>query len=254
MIEFGDNTSEAGSNTIQFKTKFNIEEDREREEQRFMERFAAFLDKKENKKKDTSADNNRKMKDKYGPKNDDKKGKGAGKPGETVNSNEQNKPLNTSNSEVTIYEPAVPMVTGAEIVRAITPVPVNKDIISSEVGILRRDSSSSDDINTSDDIDLSPIDKIAKLIVDTRRDLEKKLKERNGSYVNDGQQPHCSRDYRREEATPEDKAAQIVKQAERAKARILEIPGNRLKELPTVNKNQLGILENGERLHSVLVD
>ena len=159
-----------------------------------------------------------------------------------------------SPSEMTIYKRAVAL--------SLADGDENVQQVSSE----KRESSSSEElINTSDESaleernDLLPADAntINDQISGIRRDVQ-----RREHFVEDGQMPHCSRQPTprvRSEVTrvaprnepssrPEDRADDLIRQAELAKARIFEVPGN-------VPQSQYRSKPNyNELIHAVLVD
>ena len=104
------------------------------------------------------------------------------------------------------------------------PVHNNSDLPQNRI------SSSSDElINTSDELNESPININRVQITEYDRGRDRSSDNRRGREDRDEPQSHSSRAYRPNELTPqeivEQQAAEIVKQAEKAKARILEVPG-----------------------------
>ena len=236
--------TDADSDVIQFKasTRTRIQ-DEEDEEERFMERFAKFLEKRDKRKAEEYMSNaRREEKIQKTDKTRRIKNSDGGNTGKIITSD--------SNSGTTIYKPALEVESqkglDSEIQRDIQytdPRDRNKE---------KRGSSSSEDLNVGSSGEFDEInahknveirngnDNIDKLISEIRREARQlQIQNRDERYVDDGEQPHCSRDQpptkdkqsrseKAKEPTPEEQAAQLIKQAEKAKARMLEMPGKRI--------------------------
>ena len=261
--------SDDESGIIQFGYSKVMDED-ERDQHRFMEKLSKYMEKrdkikekewrekieKELRKGKEMEEDVRKKKEKTGKRDrNENRGKDT-----QLNSLEED----AANSEITIYKPAIQLIQTDKVNDKPTGV-ANKGKETNEK-IKRVSSSSEEAENTSDEnMNISPNDTIDNIIADGRRQVMDygKPKERMQVEVayndvrRDQPRPHSSRDYQPDEiVTLQDRAAQIIRQAEKARARILEIPG-----MNHVNQNPLGfsseeleLIQNKERLHSVLVD
>ena len=145
----------------------------------------------------------------------------------------------------------------------------------------KRDSSSSEEVgffNSSDEIEMMEIDDdqdidllINQFIVEAREKNQQyhrppsRLQQRGGgsNYVNDGQQPSTSRQpsqqpfqqrQRNQAITPEDKANEIIRDAEQSRARIHQIQGNQWDLLNVEQNPQYEIDLSNEFVHSAMVD
>ena len=142
-----------------------------------------------------------------------------------------NNEVEKNTSDTTLYQPAVVMYLDR------TRDGLNNlQIEPQKDRETKRGSSSSEDfIDTSDELDKSP-----KVIPSTNR-IDNFISDIRWNYEHEKQdvpvdpQPHSSRQYGRNEITPEDHAADIICQTEKAKVRILTVPSE----------------ENNERLNDI---
>ena len=251
--------SDGESGVIQFKlrreeslqvreeTRMDDDESDDEEAKRFFSKMAKFMDKRDKRLLKDIEDRERKLimeREKLGKERE--KQEKREKEQKLIKENkdkEKDRPKGqsiSSNSEITIYKPAIEV----EI--------QEKGWEKGDQNGNKRGSSSSEELNNiSDDmVNVSPDNNIENYIVEARRKASSK-------YVEDGQQPQTSRAF--QEPTPEEEADKIIRQAERSKARILEVPGMERANLVTNNSKEINeaeweLIRNKEMLHSVLVD
>ena len=140
--------------------------------------------------------------------------------------------VSDSRSEITLYRPAVDlaMSSGQEGTQSISAEQRIND--NSKAGNGKRDSSSSEELgNTSDELGTSPNNTIDDLITEVRNKVipvaaGRPIHEEEVRVGPSGNRPHRQDQGYKPELTPQERAADMVKQAELARARILEVQVN----------------------------
>ena len=264
---------ESESGVIQFKTprpedpprqstskQHDNEEEICDEELKFMERLAVFLEERDEKKRKensgqaatTTVRLTQVVNEKAAPgvSNDTNRKR-------KIVEGKTSKTAQASQSESMIYKPAVRVMN--EINDSIV-LGIDKDLSANQH---KRDSSSSEEmamINTSDETemgedDVGQTEAIDNFLAERRERVEKSAKQAEQQHR---QQPH--RNY----VNQEDKAAQIIRNAERAKARMMDVPGKNNNSFNPLNVqygectnevNEINLINNnGDMIHSVMVD
>ena len=250
------------SSVIEFNFKWKAPEPCQ-EELDFMERFATFLEKRDEQKWKKEEEQN--------PLN----------VGQRVNVNIRNEAarmdkmdakkkgsglkemVSDSRSEITLYKPVVnlAMGSGQEGTQSILAEQRVND--NSKAGNGKRDSSSSEELgNTSDELGISPNNTIDDLITEARNKVipvaaGKPIHEEEVRVGPSGYRPHRQDQGYKPEPTPQERAADMVKQVELARARILEVQGKFPMQANLDGGQPDGLGRAGsscEMVHSVHVD
>ena len=184
------------------------------------------------------------------------------------------KPLScNSRSDITLYRPAVEIIVNRQCPNREGSIDSThqqfKGIMGNKADAdeIRRVSSSSDEpMDTSDEHNSPQFNlqnnEIEPFISEDRSDRDDDRRQDelghryDTEYIRERQlQPHTSRRYPREEPTPDELLAKIVKMTERAKARILEVPGKNQRNLFDQQfSRDRDIHHHKEMIHSVLID
>ena len=139
--------------------------------------------------------------------------------------------VSDSRSETTLYKPVVELVMGSGQEGSQQILAMQREKDNTKVNVNKRDSLSSEELgNTSNELGISPNNTIDDLIAEARNKvipaaagkLRHEDKFRAGPL---GYKPLRQDLGYRPEPTPQEQAADIVKQAELARARILELQG-----------------------------
>ena len=112
---------------------------------------------------------------------------------------------------------------------------IYKPVVQNESVIVRDETQTSllSEVNTSDGIEMGLNELRALSIVGEDRVGEHDREKKRSRYVEDDEEPHCSRDDRhhpaltRTQQTARERAGQIIKDAERSRAHIFEVSGTK---------------------------
>ena len=266
--------SSASSGVVKFRKTLTREtkgESVESEEQ-FMEKLAIYMEKRAERKEMEKAQNEQRRNDLGERRIQVPSGSCDSCPATVINKNKPrdkaqgdkgqgrriSQGMGVSISDSTIYTAAVPVISNEDNVReGFNHTTFQHNVVPNQFIQKRHSSSSEEAVDTSDelieppamatlpfDLNIADEQQQPRSLVDRGRETQRESYHRNDR-LSSQPQPHSSRDpepSQPEHMTPEDKARQLIKQAEKAKARILEVPG-KVEEFLSFDK-----------LHSVLVD